>query len=72
MRLAQLEIELRAAGFTFQRQRGSHRVYRDPAGRALTVTNHAGGRWGRSYCRAEITHIRRSLARASSTQQEAH
>lgn len=63
MRLADLEKELAARGFTHVRN-GRHRIYRHQAtGRTLTITAHCGGRWGHDYCRTELAHIRRTIAR---------
>jgi predicted RNA binding protein YcfA (HicA-like mRNA interferase family) len=59
MRLAQLERELRAAGFTLARIRG-HRIYRDAAGHTLTIAAHNSAK---VFSRAELVGIRRSMTR---------
>jgi predicted RNA binding protein YcfA (HicA-like mRNA interferase family) len=42
LRLHRLEKFLQSRGYTLIRQRGSHRHYRDPSGRRVTVTVHGG------------------------------
>lgn len=45
MTLTRLDAMLASAGYTFSRQRGSHRHYHNAAGQRLTVTQH-GSRIG--------------------------
>lgn len=61
MKLRQLEKDLLAPrGFTFCRQRGSHRVYKDADGRVLVI---AATTPAKTFSRGELAGIRRSLAR---------
>ena len=39
---SQVISALERAGFSLARQRGSHRIYRDPAGKRVTVPWHEG------------------------------
>jgi predicted RNA binding protein YcfA (HicA-like mRNA interferase family) len=62
MRLHTLERELAACGFHLARIRG-HRIYKDAAGHTLTIA----ARPTKTFCRAELVAIRRSMTRLLAT-----